>query len=125
MGEGGRGPGASHGGTLGMSLLSVAFVRASILYLFTGILLGLIMAFPSGYAWLSGLALGNPSFAHAHVPGFMLIMVSGVAYHIFPLFTGQSSPGSHLPGQRTGLPGPPRSTRPGWRSCPRASGASP
>lgn len=74
-----------------MSNLSVSFLRASIIYLFVGITLGVIMAFPGGYSWLSSLALGSsPSIAHAHalLPGFLLMMVAGVAYHIFPRFTG-------------------------------------
>lgn len=52
--------------------------------------LGLIMALPGGYAWLSAVGKGTPSIAHAHalLPGFMLMMVMGTAYHIFPRFTG-------------------------------------
>lgn len=73
-----------------MSNLSVAFIRASIAYLVVGILLGVIMAFPGGLGWLAGHGAGSPSVAHAHalLLGFMLMMVSGVAYHIFPRFTG-------------------------------------
>lgn len=73
-----------------MSNLSVAFIRASILYLFLGITIGVIMAFPGGHSWLNNVALGNPTTAHAHalLLGFMMMMVAGVGYHIFPRFTG-------------------------------------
>ena len=73
-----------------MSNISVGFIRASLVYLLVGITIGLIMALPGGYAWLTAVALGTPSIAHAHalLPGFMLMMVMGTAYHIFPRFTG-------------------------------------
>ncbi len=73
-----------------MSNLSVAFIRGSISYLLVGISFGLIMAFPGGFSWLSALGAGQPTTAHAHAMllGFMMMMVTGVAYHIFPRFTG-------------------------------------
>jgi len=73
-----------------MSRLSVAFIRTSIAYLLLGVALGAIMAFPGGFSWLWALGQGQPTIAHAHsnLLGFMLMMVSGVAYHIFPRFTG-------------------------------------
>lgn len=77
-----------------MSRLSVAFIRASFGFLLFGILLGLIMACPGGYSWLSGLGHGSPNLAHAHANllGFLMHMVAGVAYHIFPRFTGNPIP---------------------------------
>lgn len=73
-----------------MSKLSVGFIRASIVYLMVGIAIGLTMAIPGGYSLLSNTLQGQPSIAHAHsnLLGFMLMMVMGVAYHIFPRFTG-------------------------------------
>lgn len=73
-----------------MSRLSVAFIRASFGFLLFGILLGLIMALPGGYSWLSNLGHGSPNIAHAHsnLLGFLMHMVAGTAYHIFPRFTG-------------------------------------
>lgn len=73
-----------------MSHLSVAFIRSSMIYLLVGITLGAIMAFPGGFALLSAMGRGNPTIAHAHVQllGFLVMMVAGVAYHIFPRFTG-------------------------------------
>jgi hypothetical protein len=73
-----------------MSTLSVGFIRSSIVYLLVGVTFGLIMAFPGGYSWLNNIGLGNANLAHAHsnLLGFMLLMVMGVAYHIFPRFTG-------------------------------------
>ena len=39
---------------------------------------------------MANVAMGQPSIAHAHANllGFMVMMVMGVAYHIFPRFTG-------------------------------------
>lgn len=73
-----------------MSNLSVGFIRASVVYLLIGISFGLIMAIPGGYAWLAEAGRGQPTIAHAHsnLLGFMLMMVMGVAYHIFPRFSG-------------------------------------
>jgi cbb3-type cytochrome oxidase subunit 1 len=73
-----------------MSKLSVGFIRASIFYLLFGITLGLTMALPGGYTWMATTGQGQPNIAHAHsnLLGFMLMMVMGVAYHIFPRFTG-------------------------------------
>ncbi len=73
-----------------MSRLSVSFIRGSIIYLLIGMSFGLIMALPGGHAWLAAIGMGLPTLAHAHAMllGFMLMMVMGVAYHIFPRFTG-------------------------------------
>jgi len=73
-----------------MSRLSVGFIRASLLYLLFGIALGLTMALPGGYSWLATNLMGQPDIAHAHANllGFMVMMVMGVAYHIFPRFSG-------------------------------------
>lgn len=73
-----------------MNSLSVGFIRSSLIYIMYGILVGATMAFPGGYGWLSSIGAGNPTLSHAHANllGFMLMMVFGVAYHIFPRFTG-------------------------------------
>jgi len=73
-----------------MSNLSVGFIRTSVIYLLIGISFGLTMAIPGGYAWLAEAGRGQPTIAHAHsnLLGFMLMMVMGVAYHIFPRFSG-------------------------------------
>ena len=73
-----------------MSNLSVGFIRASVVYLLVGITFGLIMAIPGGFAWLAEAGRGQPTTAHAHsnLLGFMLMMIMGVAYHIFPRFSG-------------------------------------
>jgi len=73
-----------------MSRLSVGFIRASVIYLLVGLTIGLTMAIPGGYSWMANVAMGQPSIAHAHsnLIGFMLMMVMGVAYHIFPRFVG-------------------------------------
>lgn len=73
-----------------MSNLSVGFIRTSVVYLLIGITFGLIMAIPGGYAWLAEALRGQPTIAHAHsnLLGFVLMMIMGVAYHIFPRFSG-------------------------------------
>lgn len=73
-----------------MSNVSVAFIRASVIYLLVGVSFGLIMAFPGGISWLMEIGNGQPNVAHAHTNllGFLVMMVMGVAYHIFPRFTG-------------------------------------
>ncbi|HYF92655.1 MAG TPA: hypothetical protein VD969_10410 [Symbiobacteriaceae bacterium] len=73
-----------------MSNLSVGFIRTSVVYLLIGITFGLIMAIPGGYAWMAEVLRGQPTIAHAHsnLLGFTLMMIMGVAYHIFPRFSG-------------------------------------
>jgi cbb3-type cytochrome oxidase subunit 1 len=73
-----------------MSNLSVGFIRTSVVYLLVGVLIGLTMALPGGYSWLESAGMGQPNIAHAHsnLLGFMLMMIMGVAYHIFPRFSG-------------------------------------
>ncbi|MDF2626917.1 MAG: cytochrome c oxidase subunit [Symbiobacteriaceae bacterium] len=73
-----------------MSNLSVGFIRTSVVYLLIGISFGLTMAIPGGLSWLMEVGRGQPTTAHAHANllGFMLMMVMGVAYHIFPRFSG-------------------------------------
>ncbi|HYF77393.1 MAG TPA: hypothetical protein VD973_09695 [Symbiobacteriaceae bacterium] len=73
-----------------MSNLTVGFIRTSVVYLLIGISIGLTMAIPGGYALLAEAGRGQPTIAHAHsnLLGFMLMMVMGVAYHIFPRFSG-------------------------------------
>jgi cbb3-type cytochrome oxidase subunit 1 len=59
------------------------FVRASLIWLGVGVLLGVAMA------WVPGQALAyRAAHMHANLLGFVSMMIFGVAYHIFPRFTG-------------------------------------
>jgi cbb3-type cytochrome oxidase subunit 1 len=58
------------------------FIRASLLWLGTGVLLGLTMALDGRW-----LAL-RPAHMHAVLLGFVSMMIFGVAYYVIPRFTG-------------------------------------
>jgi cytochrome c oxidase cbb3-type subunit 1 len=59
------------------------FVRASVLWLGIGVVIGLTMAF-----WpMQGLAY-RPAHVHANLLGFVSMMIFGVAYHVVPRFSG-------------------------------------
>jgi heme/copper-type cytochrome/quinol oxidase subunit 1 len=61
------------------------FVRASLVWLGVGVLLGMVMAF-----W-PGAALGwRPAHMHANLLGFVSMMIFGVAYHVLPRFSGRA-----------------------------------
>lgn len=60
------------------------FVRASLVWLSVGGVLGLAMALAPGHA-----AAYRPAHAHANLLGFVSMMIFGVAYHIFPRFAGR------------------------------------
>ena len=59
------------------------FIRASLLWLGVGVLIGISMAFWPGYA----LAY-KPAHMHANLLGFVSMMIFGVAYHVIPRFSG-------------------------------------
>lgn len=59
------------------------FIRASLVWLGVGVLLGISMAFFPGRA----LAY-RPAHVHANLLGFVSMMIFGVAYHVVPRFTG-------------------------------------
>lgn len=60
------------------------FVRASLVWLGVGVLLGLAMALAPGWA-----GAYRPAHMHANLLGFVSMMIFGVAYHVFPRFTGR------------------------------------
>ena len=60
-----------------------AFLRASLTWLGTGVLIGLSMAFFPMQA-----AVYRPAHVHANLLGFVSMMIFGVAYHVIPRFTG-------------------------------------
>lgn len=59
------------------------FIRASLVWLGVGVLIGISMAFFPARA----LAY-RPAHVHANLLGFVSMMIFGVAYHVIPRFTG-------------------------------------
>lgn len=59
------------------------FIRASLLWLGAGVLIGLSMAF-----WPGAALVYRPAHVHANLLGFVSMMIFGVAYHVIPRFTG-------------------------------------
>jgi cytochrome c oxidase cbb3-type subunit 1 len=59
------------------------FIRASLAWLGTGVLIGLAMAF-----WPGDALVYRPAHVHANLLGFVSMMIFGVAYHVIPRFTG-------------------------------------
>lgn len=59
------------------------FVRASVLWLGIGVVIGLGMAF-----WPMQALAYRPAHVHANLLGFVSMMIFGVAYHVIPRFSG-------------------------------------
>jgi len=59
------------------------FVRASLIWLGVGVLLGLAMAVAPSHALVY-----RPAHLHANLLGFVSMMIFGVAYHVIPRFSG-------------------------------------
>ena len=59
------------------------FIRASVLWLGVGVLIGLSMAF-----WPGAALVYRPAHVHANLLGFVSMMIFGVAYHVIPRFAG-------------------------------------
>ena len=59
------------------------FIRASLVWFGVGILLGLAMAW-----WPAQALVYRPAHLHAHLLGFVSMMIFGVAYHAMPRFAG-------------------------------------
>lgn len=80
------------------------FIRASLLWLGVGVLLGLTMALDPRWVAL------RPAHMHANLLGFVSMMIFGVAYHVIPRFTGhplhsRTLPAVHLWVANLGLAG--------------------
>jgi len=58
------------------------FIRASLVWLGLGVLIGVSMAF-----WPAAI-MYRPAHMHANLLGFVSMMIFGVAYHIIPRFSG-------------------------------------
>ena len=61
------------------------FIRASLIWLGVGVLLGVSMAF-----WPGQAMAWRPAHVHANLLGFVSMMIFGVAYHVIPRFTGNA-----------------------------------
>ncbi|HEX7117940.1 MAG TPA: hypothetical protein VF212_04095 [Longimicrobiales bacterium] len=59
------------------------FVRASLVWLGVGVLIGVSMAF-----WPVAVVY-RPAHVHANLLGFVSMMIFGVAYHVIPRFSGR------------------------------------
>ena len=68
---------------MGMEPFVRNFIRASLVWFGAGIVLGLSMAF-----WPADTLAWRPAHAHAHLLGFVSMMIFGVAYHVIPRFSG-------------------------------------
>jgi cbb3-type cytochrome oxidase subunit 1 len=69
---------------MGMDPFVRRFIRASVLWLCIGVLLGLAMAF-----WPAQALAYRPAHAHANLLGFVSMMIFGVAYHVIPRFAAR------------------------------------
>lgn len=70
---------------MGMESFVRSFIRASLVWFSVGIVLGLGMAW-----WPAEHLVYQPAHAHAHLLGFVSMMIFGVAYHVIPRFAGSS-----------------------------------
>jgi hypothetical protein len=74
-----------------MDRFVVGFIRASLVWLGVGVLLGLLMT-----VWSPAVAY-RPAHMHANLLGFVSMMIFGVAYHVIPRFTGRPLHSRTLP----------------------------
>ncbi|MDX1660889.1 MAG: hypothetical protein R3326_03775 [Gemmatimonadota bacterium] len=70
------------------------FIRASLVWLVVGIVVGLSMVF-----WPGDHLVYRPAHAHANLLGFVSMFIFGVAYHVLPRFVGRP-----LSGERWAMP---------------------
>jgi cbb3-type cytochrome oxidase subunit 1 len=60
------------------------FIRASVVWLVVGVVIGVAMT------WLPGhVVVYRTAHAHANLLGFVSMMIFGVAYHVLPRFAGR------------------------------------
>lgn len=67
------------------------FLRASLVWLAIGILIGVAMAY-----WPAGHIVYRPAHAHANLLGFVNMFIFGVAYHVLPRFVGRPLPSERM-----------------------------
>lgn len=68
-----------------MESFVTGFIRASLVWLGIGVLLGIVMAF-----WPGQTLAWRPAHMHANLLGFVSMMIFGVAYHVLPRFSGRA-----------------------------------
>lgn len=66
-----------------MERFVTGFIRASLVWLGIGVLIGVSMAF-----WPGEALVYRPAHVHANLLGFVSMMIFGVAYHVLPRFSG-------------------------------------
>lgn len=66
-----------------MEWFVIAFVRASVVWLASGVTLGVAMALAPS------LVVYRPAHFHMNLLGFVAMMIFGVAYHVLPRFAGR------------------------------------
>jgi cytochrome c oxidase cbb3-type subunit 1 len=69
------------------------FIRASLIWLGVGVLIGIAMAVAPMRAHVF-----RPAHAHANLLGFVSMMIFGVAYHVLPRFSGHPLHSGRLAG---------------------------
>jgi cytochrome c oxidase cbb3-type subunit 1 len=67
-----------------MSQVTLRFIKASLLYLLTGISMGLLMLL-----WPRWMGVYLPIHAHINLLGWVSMLMFGVSYHILPRFSGK------------------------------------
>ena len=67
------------------------FIRASLVWLAVGIVIGVAMAF-----WPARHIVYRPAHAHANLLGFVSMFIFGVAYHVLPRFIGRPLPSERM-----------------------------
>jgi len=67
-----------------MDRTTVLFIRASLIYLAIGVVVGVLMA-----AWPQWIYVYRSVHVHLNLLGFMTMMVFGVGNHILPRFSGR------------------------------------
>jgi len=75
-----------------MDWFSQRFIKAGLGWLGLGVLVGLAMTVQPGWV------VFRPMHAHLNLLGFVAMIISGVAYHVIPRFTGHPLHSSRLAG---------------------------
>jgi cbb3-type cytochrome oxidase subunit 1 len=75
-----------------MERFVIGFIRASLVWLGIGVLIGLSMSL-----WPGQTLVYRAAHMHANLLGFVSMMIFGVAYHVIPRFTGQPLHSRRLP----------------------------
>jgi heme/copper-type cytochrome/quinol oxidase subunit 1 len=75
-----------------MDRFVVGFIRASLVWLGLGVILGIAMSI-----WPAGALAYRAAHFHANLLGFVSMMIFGVAYHVIPRFTGSPLHSRRLP----------------------------